>query len=84
MEAYDWYEGQSAGLGREFLRATEAVFAAVRRTPAIYPVVRGRTRRAVLRRFPYGVFYIEHEEEVVVLAVVHSSRNPERWQSRTE
>ena len=30
--AYDWYEEQSPGLGAEFLRAVEAVFAAVQRT----------------------------------------------------
>ncbi|MEJ7811482.1 MAG: type II toxin-antitoxin system RelE/ParE family toxin [Gemmatimonadaceae bacterium] len=83
-EAHDWYEDQGPGLGPAFLRAAEAVFAAVRRTPALYPVVRGRTRRALLRRFPYGVFFCEEEGEVVVLAVVHSSRDPQHWQSRAE
>jgi plasmid stabilization system protein ParE len=52
--AYDWYEDQSPGLGAEFLRAVDAVFAAAQRTPTSFPVVRGRTRRALLRRFPYG------------------------------
>jgi plasmid stabilization system protein ParE len=86
--AYDWYEDQSPGLGAEFLRALEAVFGAIRRAPALYPVVRGRTRRALVRRFPYGVFYAERDasdpsdSEVVVLAIVHSRRHPRRWQSR--
>jgi len=82
--AFDWYEGQSAGLGAEFLRALEAVLATVQRTPALYPVVRGRTRRALLRRFPYGVFFYEREaaQEVVVIAVVHGRRDLRHWQSR--
>jgi toxin ParE1/3/4 len=83
-EAFAWYEGQSEGLGTEFLRALDAAFAAIRRTPELYPVVRGRTRRALLRRFPYGVFYAADGEDVVVLAVVHARRHPRVWQRRAE
>ena len=82
--AHDWYEDQSAGLGAEFLRAVDAILAAVQRTPATFPAVRGRTRRALLRRFPYGVFFVEAGDEVVVLAVVHGRRHPRVWQSRAE
>ncbi len=66
-----WYDEQSTGLGLEFLRAVTAVFAAIGRAPATYPHVRAHTRRALLRRFPYGVFFRETDAEVVVLAVVH-------------
>ena len=82
--AFDWYEGQSPGLGCGFLRAVDAVLASILRSPALYAVVRGRTRRALLRRFPYGVFYYERDDEVVVVAVVHSRQDPERWQVRAE
>jgi plasmid stabilization system protein ParE len=82
--AYDWYEDQSTGLGAEFLRAVDAVFAAAQRAPATFPTVRGRTRRALLRRFPYGVFFVDGGDEVVVLAVVHGRRHPRVWQSRAE
>lgn len=82
--AYAWYEGQSPGLGTEFLRAIDAVFASIRRDPQLYRTVRGRTRRAALRRFPYGVFYAESGDGVVVLAVVHARRHPRVWQSRAE
>jgi len=80
--AYDWYEDQSPGLGAEFLRAVDAVFAAAQRTPTLFPVVRRRTRRALLRRFPYGVFFTAADDEVVVIGVVHSRRHPRVWQSR--
>ena len=82
--AYDWYEEQSPGLGAEFLRAVDAVFATAQRTPELFPPVRGRTRRALLRRFPYGVFFTGAEDDVVVLGVVHSRRHPRVWQSRAE
>jgi plasmid stabilization system protein ParE len=83
-DAHDWYEAQSAGLGAEFLRAADAVLAAIQRSPATFPAAHGRTRRALLRRFPYGVFFVEAGDEIVVLAVVHSRRHPRVWQSRAE
>lgn len=82
--AFDWYEDQSPGLGAEFLRAVDAVFATAQRTPGLFAVVQGHTRRALLRRFPYGVFFTAADDEVVVLAVVHSRRHPRVWQSRAE
>ena len=59
----------------------EAVFAAISRSPALYQVVRGRTRRALVRRSPYGVFFYERDAEVVVLAVVRGRRHPRHWPS---
>jgi plasmid stabilization system protein ParE len=80
--AYAWYEEQAPGLGAEFLRALDAVLQRLAREPALYAVVHGRVRRALLRRFPYGVFYAEAGEAVVVLAVVHAHRHPRHWPGR--
>lgn len=83
-EAYTWYEAQSEGLGTEFLRALDAVVASICRDPHLYRVVSGRTRRAALRRFPYGVYFADNGDGVVVLAIVHARRHPRVWLSRAE
>jgi toxin ParE1/3/4 len=62
----------------------DVVLANAQRTPTMFRAVHGRTRRALLRRFPYGVFFVETRDEVVVLAVVHSGRHPRVWQSPAE
>jgi plasmid stabilization system protein ParE len=41
------------------------------------------TRRAVVRRFPFGVFYKVEEASIVVVAVMHGSRHPKQWKQRT-
>jgi len=82
-EAADWYEQQSVGLGADFLRAIEVTMSSIHHNPEQYQRIRGRTRRAVLRRFPYGVVYIVSDDEVVVLGCVHGRRDPKRWQERT-
>lgn len=77
--AFAWYELQRGGLGTEFLRAVEAALAGAARHPAMYPAVHGRVRRALLRRFPYGVFYLEEPDAVVVLGVIHAHQDPRDW-----
>jgi hypothetical protein len=39
-------------------------------------------RRALLRKFPYGVFYFVFDDTVVVLACFHTRRDPKDWQKR--
>ena len=82
--AYRWYERQRPGLGREFLAEVDRAFAALRAAPEQYPIVQGRTRRLLLTRFPYGVFFRASVEEIVVAAVVHSRRDPWVWHRRAE
>jgi toxin ParE1/3/4 len=81
-EAYRWYEHQREGLGADFLLCFEETLQKVRRNAEVYPHVRKPVRRAAIRRFPYGLFYVVEEEMVIVVGVFHASRDPKRWQSR--
>lgn len=81
-EAFDWYEAQRLGLGIEFIHSLDAVFAQVQRDPAHFPYVSARIRRALLRRFPYGVFFAEYDGVILVVAVIHTRRNPKSWPAR--
>jgi plasmid stabilization system protein ParE len=81
-EAYRWYNQQRPGLGEEFILSLEASLASIQRSPLLYPKVRGETRRAVIKRFPYSVFYSVRGDRIGVAAVFHSSRNPRTWQER--
>lgn len=82
-EAFLWYEGQRPGLGHEFLAAAQRLIDAVARHPLRYPIVRRDTRRALLRRFPYAVYFRVYGEVIVVVACMHGRRSPRRWQART-
>jgi len=83
-EAYLWYEGQSLGLGMEFLRCVEAALLTINRAPMIYPVVYESYRRALLRRFPFAVFF-EFDgtsNRCIVYSVFHCSQDPKKWRGR--
>jgi toxin ParE1/3/4 len=81
--AYAWYEGQRSGLGEELLLCVEAAIESARRNPELFPVVRANVRRALTRRFPFGVFYVTEPDRIVVLAIYHSSRDPKGWHGRS-
>lgn len=56
-EAKEWYELQSSGLGEEFIAALELQLKRLEQAPLLYAEVIPSVRRALLPRFPYGLFY---------------------------
>ncbi|MCB1006864.1 MAG: type II toxin-antitoxin system RelE/ParE family toxin [Acidimicrobiales bacterium] len=78
-DAYGWYDEQEHGLADEFLRTVDGCLAAIVRHPEAFPVVHRHLRRALLRRFPYGVFYLVGSDEVVVVGCLHAARDPKPW-----
>jgi toxin ParE1/3/4 len=76
-----WYDEQAPGLGLEFLAAVDSAVSRITLNSEAWPVIRSRIRRSALRRFPYLLFYVVDREEVVVLACMHASRDPDRWPS---
>jgi plasmid stabilization system protein ParE len=81
-EAYAWYESRRVGLGEEFLSCIDACIEAIRRTPEIHAVVYENYRRALVRRFPYAVFYEYVGSAAAVYCVFHTSRDPAKWTQR--
>ncbi len=81
-EAFDWYEQQQVGLGVEFAERVQAVFDRISPMPELHAIVHREVRKALVRRFPYAVFYRVRAGRVVVLAVFHAKRDPELWKSR--
>ena len=82
LDARAWYEGERVGLGAMFAAAVETTVAAILRNPLAYPRVKGDTRRALVRRFPYAVYFRPIDDEIIVLAIMHGRRNPRHWRSR--
>jgi plasmid stabilization system protein ParE len=81
-EAFDYYEGQRAGLGVDFVNHVQRVFDRIAANPLMHGVVLDDVRKAVVARFPYCVFYRPHADRIEVLAVFHTSRDPSIWQGR--
>jgi plasmid stabilization system protein ParE len=81
-EARRWYSHKRQDLDLEFMQCIDDVLARVVTNPYFFPVLYRHLRRAVVRRFPFVVLYEVTANEVQVIAVFHSRRNPEVWKSR--
>jgi plasmid stabilization system protein ParE len=81
-ESYGWYESREPGLGEEFLRCVEACVLLIQRHPEMFPLAVDEFRRALIRRFPFEIFYEASGEQLVIYAVFHCSRNPKVWRQR--
>lgn len=81
-EAAKWYERQCEGLGYDFLDEILSTFCKISDNPNMYAIVHRNTHRAVIHRFPFGIYYLKEEELLIVVAVMHGSRHPKRWKNR--
>ena len=52
-----WYEDQQSGLGTKFLNELDQVFLRIVDNPRQFPHVEDEVHRALLRHFPYGVYF---------------------------
>jgi toxin ParE1/3/4 len=82
FDSYRWYEERDVGLGEEFLRSIDACIATIQRNPLSYPIVHKQIRRALLRKFPHGIFYFIDGENLIVIACFHIRRDPKRLEDR--
>jgi plasmid stabilization system protein ParE len=76
------YEQRAQGLGTEFLRALDVSFAEITPMPERFAAVHRECRRALLRRFPYAVYFVATPDRISVVACMHARRDPRRWEER--
>jgi len=76
QQAFYWYESQETRLGDRLLLSVESSIQSILRNPKMYQVIYKNVRRALIRRFPYGIFYVLRSNSIVVIAVFHAMRDP--------
>jgi len=81
-DAVAWYDGQAAGLGREFLDELDRAVRRAAAFPMSCPKIEPDMRRCLLARFPYGVIFGVDGQTLVIVAVAHLHREPRYWVDR--
>lgn len=77
-DAYSWYEEQQPGLGNLFLTEVEGCYNKIEAWPAAYATIKNNFRQIILKTFPYVIVFEIHNNDVVVYAIFHTSRNPKQ------
>lgn len=81
-KAYEWYEEKRTNLGVEFISEVETVFDTIKENPKKNVVIFKTVRRALCKRFPYSIYFIDSKSNIIIVAVLHQKRNPEIWKRR--
>ena len=82
LDASDFYESRSEGLGARFLLEIDRAIARVQEAPKRWSKPFPGFHRVRLHDFPYGIFYKVLKTEVVVVAIAHLRRRPGYWLHR--
>jgi len=83
QEAVIWYESKSIALKIRFLNEVEELLKFLLLFPSSKQIRFDNTRLAFLKDFPFGVHYLVEVNKVIVLRVLHTSRNPKNWTKNT-
>jgi plasmid stabilization system protein ParE len=83
--AMRWYDDDNRDLGEAFLTEVERVFQRIEAMPLTFAVLGedDRIRRAVVRRFPYVVYFVLLTTgEPRIIAVAHGKKRHMYWAER--
>jgi hypothetical protein len=82
LEAHRWYEALQAGLGEQFSDQVNEAIKRMESNPGQFKIAAKQYRRALLKRFPYEMFFEFDDDHIIVYSVFHTSQNPRRWEAQ--
>lgn len=82
-EAFEYYESCRENLGSDFVLCIEESLSRLSKNPKLNRKIHKDVRRALVKRFPYGVFYIVKDLDITVIGILHARKKPTQWQVRT-
>jgi plasmid stabilization system protein ParE len=81
-DAFDFYENQLEGLGDRFLIELNKSIKIILERPLAWSKIGNRTRRALLKKFPYLILYIHENDTIFITGIAHQHRNPDYYVDR--
>jgi plasmid stabilization system protein ParE len=82
LAARKWYQERSPLSATAFAHAVDNAVVQIAEAPTRLPLAEHGTRKFVLQRFPFNIFYRANEAEIVIVAIAHQKRRPGYWSSR--
>ena len=83
-DALRWYRDRDPSIGHRFLMAINACVDRLASAPHRWPMHSHGARRLLVPRFPYAIYYRELGDEVMVIAIAHTSRHPDAWRAPSD
>lgn len=83
-EAVQYYANRNINLAQAFINTIEDAVYRIREAPTRFPTIEEDIRRCLTKKFPYALLYTIEQDSILILAVMHCSRKPGYWKSRSK
>lgn len=86
QESIQWYNDASNGLGNNFYKNVKSTISLIQRNPNHFPVRYKNIHTVLIKKFPFMIHYQINEtvKSIIVIGVIHTSRNPKMWGERID
>ena len=82
IDTFSFYEEQLEGLGNLFLNEFNKTIKIILKHPTLWMKIGKRTRRALIKKFPYLILYIFENDIIHLTCIAHQHRSPEYYINR--
>jgi len=82
LEAANWYRAEAPHVVPRFRQRVREARQRIGDNPLHYPAVYGEVRHALVHGFRHVIFFRILPDSIQVIAILHSSRDPQHWLSR--
>lgn len=78
IETKHYYNDERAGLGYEFVQEFMATLERIQAQPEAWTPLSKRTRRCLMKRFPYSVIFrvVKEQQQIQVVDLMHQKQKP--------
>jgi len=83
-KAVEWYADIEALVAKRFISELRAVRKYIHKNLEKIQIRYKSIRVAFLKKFPYGLHYTFSKNTVTIVALFHTSNNPQKWQERAK
>jgi len=82
QEIIDYYDSINPEITDRFLRKLFLDISTIKRNPKIFAKKYKEIRMCYLQKFPFNIYFKINDNNVEIIAVLHTSRNPDIWKKR--
>jgi toxin ParE1/3/4 len=82
-KSYEFYYEDSPKVADTFFKRINLGFENIKQNPTSFPIAHKDVRKYVVKKFPFVIYYRIIDSIIQVIAIFHTSRNPEIWNDRT-
>lgn len=82
--SYEYYYNKSSNIASSFFQRIDVSLEIIRKSPLLFQEIHKNLRKYSVKQFPFVIYYQVVDFTIRIIAIFHTSRNPEIWKGRVE